>query len=328
MKKIALISILLLLLLLGCEEKYDDPLGPYPTDEEGIIQRFDSLGWVAYNGGDYDLAYARFDSAVKMNPSDSRIYVGIGFANMQLGGGDPARFDMAKSSFSFVPTLEGGSPIFEVDNGYIYWGAVTPDSTLFALGVDPDNTPILGALGPTVHFIPGPSAPSDVPEQDLEIIRITDNTIVTAPTYHYGIDTFIYIPDTCMFMADYAYFDGDVSRMLALSFAGMAQTSQIQGKSDPEELLEAIIYAKATLEEYDEDNLLRADTTAIPTYVDPSITTKNVRLLLAQSYFYYGFLYNCMWELWRLDPSLIGYFDPESSSFERDLQEKLEELQQ
>jgi hypothetical protein len=131
-----------------------------------------------------------------------------------------------------------------------------------------------------------------------------------------------------MFMADYAYFDGDVSRMLALSFAGMAQTSQIQGKSDPEELLEAIIYAKATLEEYDEDNLLRADTTAIPTYVDPSITTKNVRLLLAQSYFYYGFLYNCMWELWRLDPSLIGYFDPESSSFERDLQEKLEELQQ
>ena len=88
-----------------------------------------------------------------------------------------------------------------------------------------------------------------------------------------------------------------------------------------------MIYAKAVLVEYNEDNPLRADTLLIPNYVDPSITTRNVRLLLAQSYFYYGYLYNCMWELWSLDSTLVDYFHPDSSYFERELQEKLEDLQ-
>lgn len=324
MKKIALISVFLLLLLLfGCEQKTGDPLGPYPTDEESIIARFIEKGWIAYNSGDFQLAYARFDSAVKLDASDPYIYVGLGFSNMQLGSEDASGFDMARSSFGFVPTLEGGSPIVEVVDGDIYWGWMTPDSALFGLGVNPDNTPILGVLEPIVNFVPG--SLSTVPEQELEVMRITENTIVTEVTEEGGE---LYIPqpgDT--FKIDYAYFDGDLTQTLALAFAGYAQTTQLQGKSEPEELLGSIIYAKAVLEEYDESNPLRADTIAIPNYVDPSITTRNVRLLLAQNYFYYGYLCNCMWELWIVDTTLIDYFDPDSPTFERDLQEKLEDLQ-
>lgn len=323
MKKIMLILILLLLLLFGCEEQYDDPLGPYPADEEGIIQRFIKEGWEAYNDGDYDLAYARFDSVVMIDASNPDIYVGLGFSNMQLGSEDPSRFNMARSSFGFVLTLEGGSPIVEVVDGDIYWGWMTPDSVLFGLDVDPGNVPILGVLEPIVNFVPG--SLSTAPEQELEVMRITENTIVTEVTEEGGE---LYIPQPGdSFEIDYAYFYGEVSPTLALAFAGYAQTAQLQGKSEPEELLDAIIYAKAVLEDYNEDNPLRADTIAIPNYIDPSITTRNVRLLLAQSYFYYGYLFNCMWELWILDPTLIDDFDPELPTFERDLQEKLEDLQ-
>lgn len=338
MKKIALISILLLLLLFGCEQKYD-PLGPYPTDEESIIARFIKEGWIAYNDGDFELGFARFDSAVKMDASNAQSYVGLGFTNMQLGSEEEARYDMAVSSFGFVPTLEGGSPVIDVDDGFIYWGFSTPDSALFGLGVDPDDTPILGVNEPTVHFVPGPLAPDVVEEQDLEVMRITDNTIVTVPT----TDTFgnFYFPQAGdLFTADYAYFDGDLSRTLALAFAGLAQTAQIVGRLESEynaeenalivsdAMLTSIIYAKAVLTIYGDEGTLRADVTEIPDYIDPAITSRNVRLLLAQSYFYYGYFYNCMWEIWRLDPTLIDYFDPESPTFERDLQEKLEELQQ
>jgi len=344
-KKIALISILLLILIFGCGQKNDDPLGPYPIDEEGIIARFIEQGWIAYLSGDFELAYARFDSAVKMDASNSQAYVGVGFSNMQLGSEDEVRFDMAISSFGFVSTLEGGSPI-EMAYDPIYWGFITPDSALFGLGVDPDNTPIMGVLDPAVQFIPGPLAPGEVEEQDLQVMRITDNTIVTVPT----TDTFgnFYMPQAGdLFLSNYAYFDGDISRTLALSFAGMAQTAQILGRLDSEYyeivitgapnewviepsdvLLNAMIYAKAVLFLYGEEGSLRADTTEIPEYIDPAITSRNVRLLLAQSYFDYGYLYNCMWELWRLDPSLIDYFDPESPTFERDLQEKMEDLLQ
>ncbi len=330
MKKIILISILLLLLLLGCEEKFDEPLGPYPTDKEGIIQRFIAKGWEAYNDGDYELAYARFDSAVKLDASNSSVYVGLGFSNMQLGSEDASRFTMARSSFGFVPTLEGGSPIVEVQKGDVYWGWITPDSTLFGLGVDPDNIPILGVLEPTVHFVPDTA--STASEQDLEIKRITDNTVVTNVTKSGGN---LYLPGPGdRFEIDYAYFDGEISKVLALALAGYAQTAQIQGKMaqiekeerKQKELLDAVIYAKAVLEYYGEEGSLRTDTLEIPNYIDPAITTRNVRILLAQSYFYYGFFYNCMWELWKLDPTLVDYFDPESETFERDLQEKLEDL--
>lgn len=339
MKKIALISILLLLLLFGCEQKTCDPLGPYPTDEESVIARFIKEGWIAYNDGDFELGFARFDSAVKMDASNAQAYVGLGFTNMQLGSEEEARYDMAISSFGFVPTLEGGSPVIDVDDGFIYWGFSTPDSLLFGLGVDPDNTPILGVNEPTVHFVPGPLAPDVVEEQDLEVMRITNNTIVTVPT----TDTFgyFYIPQAGdLFTADYDYFDGDLSRTLALAFAGLAQTAQIVGRLESEYnaeenalivsdvMLTSIIYAKAVLTIYGDEGTLRADVTEIPDYIDPAITSRNVRLLLAQSYFYYGYFYNCMWEIWRLDPTLIDYFDPESPTFERDLQEKLEELQQ
>lgn len=375
MKKIALISILLLILIFGCEQKTDDPLGPYPIDEEGIIARFIREGWIAYNVGDFELAFARFDSAVKMDASNPAVYVGLGFANMQLGSEDVSRFDMAKSAFGFVPTLEGSSPIVEVLDGNINFLHATADFSLFGLGVDPQNIPILGVLEPSVNFVPGWNAPSEVNEQDLEVVRITDNTIVTLPvlteddeiyipsyedsiayeftydTTMYWIDTIIVeidtltsdtiilehlyvdtLVDTLVFdgdrmSIDYAYFDGDISRTMALTFAGYAQTTQILGKSEPEEMLDAIIYSKAVLEVYDEDNTLRADTIAVPNFIDPDITTRNVRLLLAQSYFYYGFLYNCMWQLWILDPTLIDDFDPDSPTFERDLQEKLEDLQ-
>lgn len=358
MKKIALISILLLLLLFGCEQKTYDPLGPYPTDEESIIARFIEEGWIACNDGDFELGFARFDSAVKMDASNAQAYVGLGFANMQLGSEDASRYDMAISSFGFVPTLEGGSPVIEVDDGFIYWGFSTPDSLLFGLGVDPDNTPILGVIEPMVHFVPGWNTPSEVEEQDVEVMRITDNTIVTVPT----TDTFgmIYMPDPRdtiiidtiigpdtltdtligdRLSTDFAYFDGDMSRTLALAFAGLAQTAQIVGRLESEYnaeedalivsdvMLTSIIYAKAVLTIYGDEGTLRADVNEIPDYIDPAITSRNVRLLLAQSYFYYGYFYNCMWEIWRLDPTLIDYFDPELPTFERDLQEKLEELQ-
>ncbi|MCK4321512.1 hypothetical protein KAX08_03215 [candidate division WOR-3 bacterium] len=349
MKKIALVSIFLLLLLFGCEQKTYDPLGPYPTDEENIIARFIKEGWIAYNDGDFELGFARFDSAVKMDASNAQTYVGLGFTNMQLGSEEEARYNMAISSFGFVPTLEGGSPVIEVDDGFIYWGSGTPDSALFGLGVDPDDTPILGVNEPTVHFIPGPLAPDVVEEQDLEVMRITDNTIVTVPT----TDTFgmIYMPDPRdtivgtdtlvgdRLKLDFAYFDGDMSRTLALAFAGLAQTTQIVGRLESEYneeedalivsdvMLTSIIYAKAVLTIYGDEGTFRADVNEIPDYIDPAITSRNVRLLLAQSYFYYGYFYNCMWEIWRLDPTLIDYFDPESPTFERDLQEKLEELQ-
>ncbi|MCW4043789.1 MAG: hypothetical protein NWE90_08740 [Candidatus Bathyarchaeota archaeon] len=388
MKKIALISILLLLLLFGCDQETYDPLGPYPADEEGIIARFIKEGWIAYNDGDFELGFARFDSAVKMDASNPAVYVGLGFANMQLGSEDVSRFDMAMSAFGFVPTLEGGSPIHEVDNGELDFWYITPDSTLFGFGVDPDNTPILGVITSTVSFIPGWNAPGEVEEQDVEVMRITDNTIVTVPTtdtfdmlyiplyedsiaYDFTYDTTLFwidtiiveidtltsdtiilehievdtLVDTLVFVGDrlhidYAYFDGDMSRTLALAFAGLAQTAQIVGRLESEYnaeedalivsdvMLTSIIYAKAVLTIYGDEGTLRADVTEIPVYVDPAITTRNVRLLLAQSYFYYGYLYNCMWEIWRLDPTLIDYFDPESPTFERDLQEKLEELQQ
>ena len=165
----------MLLLLFGCEERYDDTLGPYPADEAGIIQRFISLGWEAYNDSDYELAYARFDSALRMDASNSSIYVGLGYSNMQLGAEDESRFEMARSSFGFVPTLEGSSPAVEVTDGVLDFWYVTPDSALFGLGVDPGNTPILGVLQPIVRFIPG--SLSTAPEQELDVIRLTDNTI-------------------------------------------------------------------------------------------------------------------------------------------------------
>ena len=320
----------MLLLLLGCEERYDDTLGPYPADEAGIIQRFISLGWEAYNDSDYELAYARFDSALKMDASNSSIYVGLGYSNMQLGAEDESRFEMARSSFGFVPTLEGGSPAVEVTDGVLDFWYVTPDSALFGLGVDPGNTPILGVLQPIVRFIPG--SLSTAPEQELDVIRLTDNTIVTEVTMEGGD---VYIPDILDTLeADYVYFDGEISKVLALALAGYAQTAQIQGKiaqiekeeRKQKELLDAIIYANAALAQYDEEGSLRADTVEVPNYVDPAITTRNVRFLLAQSYFYYGFFHNCMWELWKLDSTLVDYFDPESETFERDLQEKLEGL--
>jgi hypothetical protein len=355
-KKIALISILLLLLLFGCDQETYDPLGPYPADEEGIIARFIKEGWIAYNDGDFELGFARFDSAVKMDASNPAVYVGLGFANMQLGSEDVSRFDMAMSAFGFVPTLEGGSPIHEVDNGELDFWYITPDSTLFGFGVDPDDTPILGVNEPMVHFVPGWNAPGEVEEQDVKVMRITDNTIVTTSVVRDTIfpDTILiyYMPDPRdtiigadtlvgdRLSADFDYFDGDLSRTLALAFAGLAQTAQIVGRLESEYnaeegalivsdvMLTSIIYAKAVLTIYGDEGTLRADVTEIPVYVDPAITTRNVRLLLAQSYFYYGYLYNCMWEIWRLDPTLIDYFDPESPTFERDLQEKLEELQQ
>ncbi|MBA7625283.1 hypothetical protein ES703_32710 [subsurface metagenome] len=387
MKKIALISILLLLLLFGCEQKTYDPLGPYPTDEESIIARFIEEGWIAYNDGDFELGFARFDSAVKMDASNAQTYVGLGFTNMQLGSEEEARYDMAISSFGFVPTLEGGSPVIDVSNGELDFWYITPDSTLFGFGVDPDDTPILGVITSTVSFIPGWNAPGEVEEQDVEVMRITDNTIVTVPTtdtfdllyipsyedsiaYDFTYDTTLFwidtiiveidtltsdtiilehievdtLVDTLVFVGDrlhidYAYFDGDMSRTLALAFAGLAQTAQIVGRLESEYnaeedalivsdmMLTSIIYAKAVLTIYGDEGTLRADVTEIPDYIDPAITSRNVRLLLAQSYFYYGYFYNCMWEIWRLDPTLIDYFDPESPTFERDLQEKLEELQ-
>lgn len=327
MKKILLISVLLLLMLANCSEQVDEPLGPYPGDTEGILQQFIEKGWESYNNGDYDIAYARFDSAVKLDAGNADAYVGLGYSNMQLGSEDDSRFNLALSSFGFVPTLEGGSPIKEVLNDTVQWGYMTPDSALFGLGVNPARIPVLGILDPEVHFIPGPGLPDSLNEQDLVVMRITDNTIVTVPTM-YDSGT-IYIPDPTsdVFLVDYAYFDGELSHNLALAFAGCAQTAGIQGKSNPDKLLDAMIYAKAVLVEFDEDNPLRADTLLIPNYVDPSISTRNVRLLLAQSYFYYGYLYNCMWELWSLDPILVDYFHPDSSYFERELQEKLEELQ-
>jgi len=319
-KNIVLISTLLLLLLFGCDEfkeKYATPLGPFPTEEEGIIQELLEVGWAAYNAGVYDLAYAYFDYAVKMDAGNSWAYVGLGFSNMQLGSGDASRFDMAKSSFGFVPTLEGGSPIVEVLEGDLNFVYATADSSLFGLGVNPNNIPILGVFEPIVNFVPG--SLSTAPEQELEVMRITENTIVTEVTEEGGE---LYIPQLGdSFEIDYAYFDGEVSPTLAIAFAGNAQTAQIQGKIEPEELLYAIIYAKAVLEEYVEDGSLRA---VIPSYIDPDITSRNVRILLAQSYFYYGFLHNCMWELWELDPALKDSLNPDSPSFERDLQRFLE----
>lgn len=317
MKKIALISILSLLLLLGCEEKTDDPLGPYPIDEESVIARFIEEGWNAYNIGDYELAYARFDSALRMDAGNSSIYVGLGFANMQLAGEEESRFDMAKSSFGFVSTLEGGSPIKDVEDGNLKFWYVTADSSLFGLSVEPRNTPILGIFEPVVQFIPGAGSPAS--EQELDVVRITENTIVTEVT-EVGGDVYIPQPDDS-FEIDYGYFDGEVSSTLVLAFAGYAQTAQILGKNEPEDLLEAIIYAKAAIEDFKDEGSLRSE---IPDYIDPDITSKNIRILLAQSYFYYGFLYNCMWELWTLDPALQDSIDPDSPSFERDLQRFLE----
>jgi tetratricopeptide (TPR) repeat protein len=316
-KKIALISILSLLLLLGCQEKTDDPLGPYPIDEESVIARFIEEGWNAYNIGDYELAYARFDSALRMDASNSSIYVGLGFAYMQLAGEEESRFDMAKSSFGFVPTLEGGSPIKDVEDGNLNFWYVTADSSLFGLSVEPRNTPILGIFEPVVRFIPGAGSPAS--EQELDVVRMTENTIVTEVT-EIGGDLYIPQPDDS-FEIDYGYYDGEVSPTLALAFAGYAQTAQILGKNEPEDLLEAIIYAKASIEDFEEEGSLRSE---IPDYIDPDITSRNIRILLAQSYFYYGFLYNCMWELWELNPALQDSIDPDSPSFERDLQRFLE----
>jgi tetratricopeptide (TPR) repeat protein len=365
-KKIALISILSLLLLLGCEEKTDDPLGPYPIAEESVIARFIEEGWNAYNIGDYELAYARFDSALRMDAGNSSIYVGLGFANMQLAGEEESRFDMAKSSFGFVPTLEGSSPIKDEEDGNLKFWYVTSDSSLFGLSVEPRNTPILGIFEPVVQFIPGAGSPAS--EQELDVVRITENTIVTEVTeiggdlyipshedsiaYEFTYDTTLFWIDTIIVVIDtltsdtiiyehleidtlvdtlvlsgdrmtidYGYFDGEVSPTLALAFAGYAQTAQILGKNEPEDLLEAIIYAKATIEDFGDEGSLRS---VIPDYIDPDITSRNIRILLAQSYFYYGFLYNCMWELWTLDPALQDSIDPDSPSFERDLQRFLE----
>ncbi|MEA1912551.1 MAG: hypothetical protein U9N06_01785 [candidate division WOR-3 bacterium] len=359
MKKL-LIPLFVLVLIIGCGEKYDNPVGPYPTDIEGIVDSLIVKGWRAYKDGDYDLAYARFDSLVKIQSDNTEGYIGRGFSLLQ-----EEKFEDALTSFDFATYLEG-SPISKVEKVDLNWENLTSDSLFYRWS--PMKTPLLGLLDPTiVAFLPsswwvhvkfdtvGKSrdyeyTTSDTFEFKLRVDRFTQNGIVTPSVLLADsiwmdslwypdstkvtvvwdtTSTSIYIPapgEDPEVEAGYAYLSTEeMSTLAALALVGEAQADQLLNRSEGAPLM-STIYARAVLSVFPEDNPIEADSSI--RYVDPLLTSENVRILLAQDYFYLKMYLNALWQVWILDPESKEdpSLDPSLPDFVYNLGKKIEGL--
>jgi len=334
-KKLILISGILLALF-GCSQQHEEWNIPYPTTSDKILQRYITTGWGAYKRGDFSLAHARFDSAVKIASDNSDAYIGLGYSEMQLGSEDPSLYSRAISNFGFTLYLEGGNPIEEQKNYEDFgWGNITSDSLYYVMVA---NTDIIGLykliVNMVVYHIEGSAEVKDA-ELSLNVDRFTNNAIITSSVkvFETGIDpsdSSVFVPGNTYGGVTYdvhIYADiatttlDEITGKAAVSLAGVSQIDQIKWKSSgklEDDLLPSIIYARAFMNYYPETNPVQNDPEL--SYLDPAITSKNVHILLTQDYLYAGLYVNCLWELWKLDPDTKdpaspNYIDPTSSDF-------------
>jgi tetratricopeptide (TPR) repeat protein len=116
MKKLVLFFVSLFIFL-SCGVEKNPPVAP-PPDINKIIEE----GWKKYNNGEFETAYALFDSAIVLNSYDPRGYFGKGWSATQI-----LKLEDAISSFSFTLILYGqrfDNPYFKEiipEDSILYW---------------------------------------------------------------------------------------------------------------------------------------------------------------------------------------------------------------
>ncbi|RKZ27550.1 hypothetical protein DRQ20_00135 [bacterium] len=313
--------LLLLIWVVGCKERHTLSVEPYPVDEEGVFLRFVEKGWEAYHLGDYDLAYARFDSAVKLYADRAEAYLGLGYTDMQK-----KKYEQAISDFGFVMFLEaGGSPIedgtrkiegmFLRDDMYVLpvSGFLGVKDTIAEVM---DYNVVYDTLVDTTQTPPETTIVADTVftgEYIVKIMAVRDDTVF--------FDTLLsYIPDPLdTVILECAWRDAEVEMddYVLAALAGCAQVSQIAGREDEEWYGDGVIYGECALSGLSSEFSLD---------ILPELTYENMVILLAQMYFEMGWYLSAWWKIAKIDPDVLKDLDPSSDDFVYQLQKRIEEL--
>jgi len=290
-------------------------VGPSPT--------FDSLveeGWIAYRAGDFEIAVAKFDSALLFNVEVPEAYLGLGWSQAQVG-----QFTDALNNLSLAITLEGNRPVIEV-----FEEKINGDSTwMIHFLVAPLKTPLLGVPELEIECIVSDTTPvRNIPGKTVlyDVIFLTDSTLDLAWSNE-NDSTVIIPPDTIAIpvvpsppeagdtlILNYTYYMGGETDLQEDAYAGISTLSS----ANNEELL-AVINGNGVLH-MDSAYFFSKDSTGA--------NARKTHLLLAQSYYNLKLFDNSSVEVIVVDPSwaIDPKNDPNSPTYLYDLLKKIEDL--
>lgn len=178
MKKIIILPIIVIFLACGVEK--NKPPEPIPPSEEYVKK-----GWEEYKKGNFEYAYALFDTAIVLDAYNEEAYYGKGWASTQL-----SKVEDAISAYSFSIILWSmernfGRPDVPVFNEIIsesettYWGIDTLISdTLAKWHIKPKN---IDPLHPLLSY---------------SSVKIKKGTKYVEPHYYDISDEYIYFFDS------------------------------------------------------------------------------------------------------------------------------------
>jgi hypothetical protein len=298
---LSLLSIVIL--VASCGKKHGDKFGPFPTVEQLLLD-----GWAAYLAGNYDLAIAKFDSAVTIKADEPEGYLGLGWSQAQSG-----LFTEGLSNFSLAISLEGIRPLVEVfeEDSDVSAG------TLWV--IEPKNKPFLGVPDLTIKSITDPLDTVSSAEVFYDVVNFTDSTITLTWSPQNDSPTGR-PPDAGVYddslLVSYSYLNTSVTEteIQVDAYAGMATLTS----ANNEELL-AIINGNGVLQ-MDNGYFFSKDSTGA--------NARMAHVLLTQSYYNLKLFEKASGEILIVDPSwaVDPRNDPSSLTYLYDLQQKIEEL--
>jgi hypothetical protein len=288
----------------SCGKKHGKKIGPFPTVEQLLLD-----GWAAYLVGNYDLAIAKFDSAVTIKADESEGYLGLGWSQTQSG-----LFTESLSSFSLAISLEGIRPVVEVFDE----DSDVSAGTLWV--IEPQNRPFLGMPDLTIKSITDPLDTLSSDEVFYDVVGFTDSTITLtwspqndSPTGRPPDSAGVY--DDSL-LVSYSYLNTSVAEteIQVDAYAGMATLAS----ANNEELL-AILSGNGVLQ-MDNGYFFSKDSTGA--------NARMTHILLAQSFYNLKLFESTSGEILIVDPSWATdpRNDPNSPTYLYDLQQKIEEL--
>ena len=179
MRKITILSFVILFFACGVEK--NKPPQPLPPSEDYVKK-----GWEEYKKGNFEYAYALFDTAVVLDAYNEEAYYGKGWASTQL-----SKVDDAISAFSFSIILWSiergfGKPDVPIFNEIIaeaettYWGIDTLLSDTLAIW----------------HIKPKKVSLPNSPLLSYSSVKIKKGTKYVEPSYYDMDDEHIYFRDS------------------------------------------------------------------------------------------------------------------------------------
>jgi len=285
MKKAILFFILLI--LLGCGVKKNPP-EVIPPDIESILEE----AWKKYNNGEFENAYALFDSAIALNAYDPRGYFGKGWSATQI-----LKLYDAISSFSFALILYGerfDNPYFKEiipEDSFLYWGIDSikngDKDTFWHIKVK--NRPLLLTTSITIKrgtkfLTPEIKDVDDSTALLLKCVPKTQDTLIDTIFINY----YYYIPPS-----------QTPQENVLLSYAGLTSSYvAIENYKD------AIIVGRTLMNTGQEVN-----------FPYPQITTQKMKAIVSYSAFKLGYMGLCVRILKEINPDFVppnNPYDPDN----------------